>query len=166
MAAALIESLSQWLAANRCEYFGRLQPGVNDATLDAFEIRFGLRLPLQFRELYHWRNGQEPTCNASFQRNRMFCSLDEVAETKSMLDGMIGFDFEDPRWWRRAWIPFLANGGGDYLCLDLSAEDGGTPGQLIAFWHNRDTRPVEYSSIDDWLFKLVDSMNNGTLKLA
>jgi len=95
----------------------------------------------------------------------MFCPLDEVAETKAMLDGMIGFDFEDPRWWREGWIPFLANGGGDYLCLDVAAEDGGTPGQLVAFWHDLDKRWVEYGSIDDWLFKLVESMNDGTLKL-
>jgi cell wall assembly regulator SMI1 len=166
MTAELIESLSHWLAANRCEYFRRLQPGVSDATLDAFEDQFHLQLPPPFRELYRWRNGQEPTCSASFQGNRMFCSLDEVADTKATLDGMIGFDFEEPRWWRRSWIPFLANGASDYLCLDLATEGAGTPGQLVAFWHDRDARLVEYASLDDWLFKLVDSMNTGTLKVV
>ena len=83
-----------------------------------------------------------------------------------MLDGMIGYDFDDPKWWRRGWIPFLANGGGDHLCVDLTAEDGGKPGQLIAFWHDDETRDVEFPSLAAWLRDLVESMENGTLELA
>jgi cell wall assembly regulator SMI1 len=37
---------------------------------------------------------------------------------------MIGYGFDDPKWERRGWIPFLSNGGGDRLGLDLMAEDG------------------------------------------
>ncbi|MEZ6035584.1 MAG: SMI1/KNR4 family protein [Planctomycetaceae bacterium] len=96
----------------------------------------------------------------------MFASLNDVSETKDMLDGMIGYDFEDPKWWRRGWVPFLANGSGDHLCVDLAAEDGGNPGQLIAFWHDDEERDIEYPSLADWLRELVESMENGTLELA
>jgi cell wall assembly regulator SMI1 len=166
MVRELIDRVDRWLARNRPEYYARLQPGVTGPVLDAFESRFALKLPEAFRQFYQWRNGQEPGCHASFQDNRMFSSLEEVAETKALLDGMIGSDFEDPRWWRRGWVPFLANGGGDHLCLDVAAEDGGTPGQLVAFWHDWEDRSVEYSSFEAWLRRLADSMEAGTLELS
>ena len=95
----------------------------------------------------------------------MFCSLEEVAETKDMLDGMIGHDFEDPHQWRRSWVPFLHNGGGSYLCLDLAAEDGGQPGQLIGFWKHDADRPIESPSMEAWLSELVALMETGKLEL-
>ena len=62
-------------------------------------------------------------------------------------------------------MPFLHNGGGSYLCLDLTAEDGGTPGQLIGFWKADDDRPVEYPSLVAWLNELAESMERGTLEV-
>ena len=95
----------------------------------------------------------------------MFSSLAALTETKELFDGMIGEDFEDPRWWRRGWIPFLSNGGGDHLCLDLAAKDSGQPGQLLVFWHDAEERLVKYASFEAWLRQLVEAMENGTLKL-
>ena len=164
MVEALIRQMDHWLAANRPDYYVHLKPGATDAQLDAFEAQFLLKLPPEFRQLYHWRNGQEPTCSASFQGNRMFSSLEEIAETKEILDGMIGYDFDDPRYWRRSWVPFLHNGGGSHLCLDLAAEDGGQPGQLVAFWKADEDRLAEFASLEAWLMGLVTSMEDGTLK--
>jgi cell wall assembly regulator SMI1 len=161
----LIERLDRWLAAHRPGYYSRLQPGVSDADLDAFETQFAFKLPSAFRELYRWRNGQDPMSYDSLQGNRMFCALEEVASTKEMLDDMIGYDFEDPSYWRRGWLPFLHNGGGSYLCLDLAAEGGGHPGQLLGFWKADADRPVEFPSMEAWLADLVDSMESGRLEL-
>ena len=160
-----ISRIDRWLATHRPDYHARLQPGVDDAALDAFESRFSLRLPAAFRELYRWRNGQPPDYVESFQGNRMFCSLQEVAEAKAELHRCIGRDFDDPRYWRRGWVPFLHNGGGSYLCLDLTAEGGGTPGQLIGFWKADDDRPSEYPSVEAWLNELAESMERGTLEV-
>ena len=96
-----ISRIDRWLATHRPDYYARLQPGVDDPALDAFESRFSLRLPATFRELYRWRNGQPPDSLESFQGNRMFCSLREVAEAKAELDRCIGRDFDDPRYWQR-----------------------------------------------------------------
>jgi cell wall assembly regulator SMI1 len=160
-----IARIDHWLAGHRPEYYAQLQPGVNDAALDAFEARFALRLPGAFRELYRWRNGQRPGYFANLEGNWMFEPLDDVSETKDLLDGMIGYDFEDPRYWRRGWVPFLHNGGGSYLCVDLAAEDGGTPGQLVEFWKADQDRPVAYPSVEAWLNGLADSMERGTLEV-
>jgi cell wall assembly regulator SMI1 len=162
----LIQQLDSWLSAHRPDYYSRLQAGVSSSTLDEFEARFSVQLPESFRAFYQWRNGQATACFDSFENNRMFSSLEEITETKEVLDEMIGADFEDPRWWRLGWIPFLANGGGDHLCLDVRAVDGGTPGQVIAYWHDWDNRSIEHPSFEKWLSSLVTSMEAGTLKLA
>jgi cell wall assembly regulator SMI1 len=162
----LIVRLDRWLSANRPDYYRLLRPGVSDAELDAFQTRFGLTLPDEFRRLYRWRGGQDPMSSKPLQGNRTFSTLAEVADTKEMMDGMIGFDFEDPTYWRRGWVPFLHNGGGSHLCLDLLAEDGGEVGQLVAFWKADPDRPVEYPSLKAWLADLVTSMEDGSLELV
>src|SRR5437879_6492766 len=94
MVEELIGRMDRWLAANRPDYYALLQPGATDAELDVFEARFSLKLPAAFRELYRWRSGQDPMSSAPLQGNRSFCTLEEVASTKDMLDGMIGYDFD------------------------------------------------------------------------
>ncbi|MDX2201555.1 MAG: SMI1/KNR4 family protein [Hyphomicrobiaceae bacterium] len=164
--AALILRMERWLSAHRPDYHALLQPGATDARLDAFEGRFSLRLPDGFRHLYRWRDGQDPMSSAPLYLNRTFSTLEEVAETKDLLDGMIGSDFAEPAHWRRGWVPFLHNGGGSHLCLDLAAEDGGTPGQLVAFWKADRDRPVEHPDLETWLATLVAAMEDGCLRLA
>ena len=164
MVPDLIDRTDRWLRANRPDYHARLRPGVDDTRLNDFERGFGVTLPEAFRLLYKWKDGQNATFSQSLVANFMFEPLDEVARTKELLDGMIGFDFEDRKWWRRGWIPFMHNGGGDYLCLDLTAEDGGTPGQLLTFWHDNPRRAVRSASMTAWLTDLVESMERGTLR--
>jgi cell wall assembly regulator SMI1 len=162
---SLLERLERWLAANRPDYLAGLQPGVTDAQLDAFEARFALKLPAAFRALYRWRNGQADGNYKSLQMNRMFSPLEDVADTKELMDGMIGSDFDRPEWWRRGWVPFLSNGGGSHLCVDVAAEDGGQVGQLVAFWNRDEDRPIEYPSVEAWLADLVESMESGELEV-
>ncbi len=166
MTEALIERMDRWLAANRPDYYAVLQPGATDAELDAVEAQFRIKLPAAFRQLYRWRNGQDPMSFKPLQMNRSFMRLEDVARVKQMLDGMIGSDFDDPRYWRRGWVPFLHNGGGSYLCLDLAAEDGGQPGQLVGFWKADEDRPVEFLSVEAWLADLVESMESVELELV
>jgi cell wall assembly regulator SMI1 len=160
----LIQRLDKWLAAKRAPYYKELNPGASPQDLDGFEFKFEIKLPADFREFYQWRNGQSGY--ASFQFNLMFSPLADITDTKDTLDGMIGFDFEDPKWWRRSWIPFLNNGGGDHWCLDLTAEDGGTPGQILVFYHDDATRQAKHPSFNAWLFDLVASMESGKYKIS
>jgi cell wall assembly regulator SMI1 len=166
MEDALIRRLDRWLAANRPEYYAHLRPGATDPQLDEFEARFSLALPDAFRRLYRWRDGHDQFRSASLVYNLMFSPLEGIVGVKELMDAMIGADFEDPRWWRRSWVPFLENGAGDHLCVDLAAEDGGTPGQVRMFYHDWESRPIRSPSLEAWLADLVTSMENGSLELA
>lgn len=161
----LIAKLDQWLRTHRPDYYANLHPGVTEADLAALETQFSLQLPSTFHQLYRWRNGQDLASFESLQLNRMWMSLADIAETKDLLDGMIGYDFDDPRYWRRGWVPFLSNGGGSYLCLDLTAEDGGQPGQIVEFWKADEDRPVIWANMRAWLAALVGSMEDGSIEI-
>lgn len=162
---AWIERMGRWLAAHRPDYYAKLQLGVTDAQLDAFEERFALTLPTEFRQLYRWRNGQQHDYFKSLQGNRMFMSLEDVTSSKQIMDNFVGCDFDRPGWWHFSWIPFLDNGGGSHLCLDVTVVNGSQPGKLVAFWKADEDRPIEYASMQEWLAELVASMEDGSLQL-
>jgi len=50
MIDALLEQIECQLANTRPDYLARLLPGVSDAALDVFEVRFSLKLPGDFRK--------------------------------------------------------------------------------------------------------------------
>ena len=157
---SLLSRVDQWLAEHRPEFHAGLRPGATTDQLRDFEARFGIALPTTFKIIYGWHDGQEESCTASLQRNRMFMSLGDIASTKEMLDGMIETDFDDPEWWQTSWVPFLANGGGDYLCVDVN------DGRIVAFWHADGDRKAVHSGLEDWLRGLHTSMADGTYRVV
>lgn len=158
--AALLDELDTRLLVTRPGYHLLLQPGATEAALDAFEARFSLTLPPMFRRLYRWRNGQDAHSSTPLIDNRTFSPLELVAETKDEFDSMIGSDFPDPSWWRRGWVPFLHNGGGSHLCVDVLAENGGTPGRLVAFWKADNDRPVEFETLEAFVRRVLATLDD------
>lgn len=147
----IIRQIDASLAQSRPDYYKRLNPPVGDKALHNFQKLLPGELPATFRELYQWKNGQDPECSENFVENWMFTPLQEIISIKEMLDDMIGADFDEPEWWSRGWVPFLSNGGGDHLCINLTGEVVGEPGQLLTFWHDWEDRTIEFSNMEGWL---------------
>jgi cell wall assembly regulator SMI1 len=63
-------------------------------------------------------------------------------------------------------VLFPHNGNDSHLCINLNAEDGSEPGQLITFLKTGDDKPTASTNLHAWLTDLVSSMKNGTLELA
>lgn len=153
----LVSRLDAWLSRHRPDYYARLLPGLTDLEWVAFEARLGVKLPDAFRVLYQWRNGQPDDYFKSFRGNRTWSPAADVVETKELLDSMIGSDFE-AGWWDLNWVPFLHNGGGSHLCVDVAGTNGGGPGQLIEFWKADPDRPIVSPGIEHWLSAFVASL--------
>lgn len=158
--AELVARLDVWLARHRPSYHTRLLPGLSNREWAVFAGHLGVTLSDSIRILYQWRNGQSNEHSESFYGNRNWMSSEQIASTKELMDGMIGFDFE-AGWWERAWVPFLHNGAGSYLCVDTVGTDGGKPGQLVEFWNRDADRPVVSRSLEHWLNHLVTSLECG-----
>ncbi|AWM40973.1 SMI1 / KNR4 family protein [Gemmata obscuriglobus] len=151
--AELVGRLDAWLARNRADYYARLRPGLSHAAWLDFESQLGVKLPDAFRVLYQWRDGQGDTFD-SFHGNRQWMPAEDIGRVKTLMDGMIGYDFE-PGWWDPNWVPFLENGAGSYLCVDVA---GPEPGRLVEFWNRDHDRPEIAPSLEWWTYKFVTSL--------
>ena len=95
-----------------------------------------------------------------------FSRLEGPSDSKETVVGMIGFDFEDPKWWRLGWIPFLSNGGGEHLWAGFDRRGWGCSRSTPRFYLDCEKRAVKYPSFEACLTALVESMENGTLELS
>jgi cell wall assembly regulator SMI1 len=160
----LIARLDKWLRVNRPDYYPDLQPGVTATEISKFEKQFALQVPQLFKELYMWRNGQASIFSTSLQFNRTFMSIELINGSRDVLNRLLDLGEFEQNWWHREWIPFLSNGGGDYLCIDLAGVFTGTEGQIITFWHDWESRNIEYPSLEKWLEVFVGSLEENLWK--
>lgn len=149
----LLSQLDHLLRERRPDYHAALQAPASEAEIDALRGLVDDEQPEALLQLYRWKNGQPRHNYESLHDNWMFMPIDDIVEAKNILDGMIGADFDDPEHWRREWLPFLSNGGGDHLCLDLASAEGE---RLLCFWHDWEERDTEFASLADWLQTVID----------
>ena len=155
--AQLIERLVQWLRTHRPAYYQSLQPPLDAAQLAELEAFANLTLPAEFRQLYGWKGGQSGGSPEPLYDGRSFMQPAELREgmrANNELREMGVFDEET--WWRPGWLPFLTDGGGNFLCLDTEGSFGGQAGQLISFRSENPARDIEYPDLNSFLSSLVE----------
>ena len=154
-----IKRLDTWLKTNRPEYYAGLGPGATKAQIQACEEQLGRTFPDSLKAFYAWKNGDSGP--GAFQYNRYLMTLKDIVTTCQTLDPMIGGDFEEKNWWSAKWIPFLANGGGDHICVDTEGTFTANAGQIIHFWHDWESRNIAYPTLDMWLQCFVETLEMG-----
>ena len=106
--------------------------------------------------------------------------LSEVVERAAFLNEFFpdGINEEDPdhepmqvdpgiraTWWWPQWLPIMANGGGDYLCVDLDPAPGGQPDQVLAYFHDETYRNLVAPGIEVLIESVATGLANGTFDL-
>jgi cell wall assembly regulator SMI1 len=155
--------IERWLEAQEEGLSARLVPGATVEALAATEQKLGVRLPEDVRESYLRHDGEQESLGLFLGWKQM--SLREVLKE---------WAFE--RWeeraprsrgpvkaqsWSPRWIPVLANGAGDFLCVDLDPPEEGTPGQLILVHHDDPERIRMTRSFTSWLTRFADRLEAG-----
>jgi cell wall assembly regulator SMI1 len=159
---ALLDRLERWLRLHRLEYYDRLRPGIPERELMAFERELGRNLPAGLRALYRWHDGQDSDCALAFQADKMFMPFQDVRAAWAALSQLQrAGEFPESNWWSEAWLPFLDNGNGDHLCVDLDGAFAGQPGQLVSFFHDGECRDVEFPSLEKWAETFVAGVEGG-----
>lgn len=161
-----IQLIDAWLRTHRPDYYELLQPGETTESLDAFASQMSVVLPDEFILLYRWHDGQKPREFTPLLDNLTFMTLNESIEMKNALDEVARIDLWHPDHWRRDWIPFLDNGGGDLMCFDLGGYATGNRNQLIWFDHESELPEIIHPDADEFLDDLFDRMTNGNLNLS
>lgn len=133
--------------------------GAGEEALRAFETRFQLALPEEFKALYRYKNGSGPLpliwpWEDHYEGYRLL-SLEEMIRVKTYfqnqdremadfpecigpeqlreLDGRI-----KPHLLCRRWFPFAEYAGSLYLMLDYDPAEQGAVGQIICYVHDPD----------------------------
>ena len=159
----LIARLNAALQKRRPDFYKCLQPGLTNAQILSLEEKVGVTLPDDFKKFYAWKNGQNIEAGR-FVANYDFMDVNGIIYTVEMMNHMTqGGEFDRANWWNIGWIPFLYNGGGDSVCLDLAGSFNGEIGQIIEFWHASADRDITHQSFYKWLETLVLAMESGVL---
>jgi cell wall assembly regulator SMI1 len=154
-----------------------LYPAADDAAIERLRAGLTVSLPAEMEALYRANNGEgrlglgresavelfwvsEPT-HVRGRVGYYFMPIDGI-------DGVI-MDFRSlpaphAKWEEHhgpvrpasdRWIPFAKDFGGNFLCIDLDPDVGGTPGQVIELVFDESRRKVVSSSLKEFLASLL-----------
>jgi cell wall assembly regulator SMI1 len=150
--ASLLARLEHWLNQHRRRFLEGLNPGASPAELDTLQAGLGREIPAELRQLLAWHNGQKADFSGHLERDWDLMSTARIVDAKKDLDGG-----QTASGWDRAWIPFLDDDAGDYVCLDTSL-----PGHAVReFWQGKTDAPVIGPSLAAWLEKFVAAVERG-----
>jgi cell wall assembly regulator SMI1 len=150
--ARLLARLDKWLAEHRPHFHRGLLPGATPAELEGLGQSLGVPLPESLKAWLAWHNGLSPDTTARFEEVWTLMNSGQIAEEKRELDA----DAADTGW-QPAWIPFLDNDAGDYVCGDTA--QAGVP--VREFWQDRKEHAVVAPSLEAWLAERIEAMERG-----
>ncbi|MCM0665145.1 SMI1/KNR4 family protein [Flavobacterium tyrosinilyticum] len=155
----LVNRLNDQLETSRLDYYNNLKEPLSDKEIEILEEKYQVQIPNDLKELYKWKNGQDQNCYEAFVNNSMFMSLEDVLDSREEFNSMID-DFEIENWWNENWLPIFHNGGGSYICYDLSGIFTGKKGQLIEYWNRDNDRNVISLNLEDFIAQLTIYYSN------
>jgi cell wall assembly regulator SMI1 len=145
--ASLLRRLETWLAHHRKHFLEGLMPPASAPDLHALQQAIGVRVPGDLATLLTWHNGQSPDSEGRFEQDWLLMGSQSIADAKRELDAAP----REATGWQSAWVPFLDNDAGDYVCLDTS--QAGAP--VREFWQDRKEHPVVAPSLAAWIQEMV-----------
>ena len=153
--ASLLTRFETLLRQRRPAYYATLNPPAPAAELAAFEAEFQLTLPAELRLWFSWHDGQEGF--ERFCQNNCLQSLSGAAETMRINRELLAAGDFVPNWWQPGWVPFLENGGGDHVCVDLQGTFTGHAEQVLEHWHDWEPRTILFPDLTSWLQAVVQA---------
>ena len=148
----LLDRLETWLKKHRPRFLRGLAPGASRTQLDGLQRELNLTLPADLRELLSWHDGQGEDFIGRFEQDWLLMSCDQIMAAKRDLD-----HDAVTTGWNPAWIPFLDNDAGDFLCLDTSQPMA----PVRAFWLGEKKHEIVSPSLADWLAEFVENVEKG-----
>lgn len=146
-----LERLDQWFAQHRKPFRKNLQPGASSAELEALHKSIGRPVPDSLRKLLAWHNGQGEDYVGYFENHWLLMSAETIAAAKQELDAGVVDG------WKKEWIPFLDDDGGDYLVIDSTQ----AAGPVLAFYPGQAQADKVAASLDAWLEAFAKAVEAG-----
>lgn len=144
-------------------YWGEYQeiPGASQKEIEAFEKKFSIKLPKDFKELYSYKNGSKyfsilPSTIHDVKMSFSLMSLEQMEKTKQYFQNRDALltEFPDflteeeiekmrdsrikPYLFHKQWIPFAEYCDSCFLMLDFDPDQEGKEGQILCYIHDPD----------------------------
>jgi cell wall assembly regulator SMI1 len=166
----LWKSLEEVLSADCKE---SLHKPAEAADLDRLAKAIGQQLTEDFKASYMIYNGQDQDGvglfipDNEFDSHYYLMSIDEILVEWNNWKGLVdGGEFRNDEsnpddgvradWWHPGWIPFMTNGSGDSICIDLAPADKGAIGQVFMMNHEAAERPLLACTFAAFLSLLIE----------
>lgn len=139
------------------------RPPASVEELDAAQRSLGLPFDDDLKAWFGWHDGA--ASGNQYPGAYRFLSLAEsIAEHRCMTDlvraGRLG---EAAHAWSPRWIPLLANGFGDLLCVDAAGSFTGVRGQVLRYLHDRHDREVTFVDVLELVETTIGAIDGGAL---
>jgi cell wall assembly regulator SMI1 len=164
MIQAILAQIENWLANHRPDYLALLNPPANEYLFGALRSTVGIALPKDIRRFYEWHDGQAAGTFDPLLQNLTFMTLMEIATTHQMHRDVSYVDGWSEEHWQPSWVPFLSNGGGDYLCIATEAFRDIPAGAILWYDHETSVREIVHPNFLAFLEDLKDRMVNDNLE--
>lgn len=165
--------IEDWFAHHLPQVIDDLRPPATDDEIRTTERILGVTFPDDVRALYRIHDGQWEDTTGVFFGMPLLPLHHIVAEWRSWIDNIDpGTNEElsegctsDPEdaiqclYTCRGWIPLSHDHGGNHLGIDLAPGPRGESGQIINFGRDEQDKFVLASSLDDFLLKLGDLLD-------
>jgi hypothetical protein len=133
-----------------------LRPGLPGKHIESQLAARRLPVDPDLRTLYEWRNGTDATTGLALDDLHLVPGFYLL----SIDDALANYDeFIKSARWNSSWLPVLANGGGDFLALDLS--NGGAKAPVRHFRIEQDDHPIEYESLAEMVATFTAAYERG-----
>jgi cell wall assembly regulator SMI1 len=165
--------IEAWLGKHAPSLLAQLPEGAKETALAKAEKAMGLSFPTGLREswLRHDGNGLGAGLIGNWSLLSVQHAMKEHAlMTKLVKDGTFDGAEANPHphitqaWWSPAWIPVVSSGSGHLYCVDTAPPPGGTPGQVILFFHDDGKRLRVATSFAAWLARIADDLEGGVYR--
>lgn len=165
MESQILARIESWLASHRPEYWTLLNPPAREYLFGALRSTSGIVLPDNVKRFYEWHDGQKAGTFESLLLNLTFMTLMEIATIHQMHQQVAVIDQWSEDHWQSFWIPFLSNGGGDYLCIATESFRNVPAGAVLWYDHEVSDREVVHKDFEAFLEDLYERMVTNRLEI-
>ncbi|ULG73540.1 SMI1/KNR4 family protein [Macrococcus brunensis] len=153
-----------------------VNPGATDEELQELEEVFGEPLDPDFKTLYQAHNGE------SFDSPGLFFGLEWLSLDEVMNEVEFNQDEEEefdefpyeiepagaikPIYYHAKWLPFAADGFGNFLAVDMDPGENGKKGQIISYGSDEETFYVVADSLNNLLSFIAKTIEEGNYEYA
>ena len=165
-------------------YWGEYQeiPGASQKEIEAFEKKFSIKFPKDFKELYSYKNGSKyfsilPSTIHDVEMSFSLMSLEQMEKTKqyfqnrdALLTEFPDFFTEEeiekmrdsrikPYLFHKQWIPFAEYCDSCFLMLDFAPDKEGKEGQILCYIHDPDEVIYAAAGLSEFVDEILQTLD-------